>query len=168
MPKQDGGLRTRCNFRQLNNLTIADAMNIPRIEDLLDRLGKATAISALDMAAGYHAVPMRDEDCAKNAFLTWSHGLMEWVRMPMGLWNSGATYQRMLQHILGPLLWESSSNYLDDLSIYSVEKDHIDDLARVLKRLSRWGVTMKISKCLFFANRMPFLGYLVRVGRASA
>ena len=92
MPKQDGGLRTCCDFRQLNNLTIADAMNIPRIEDLLDRLGKATAISALDMAAGYHAVPMRAEDCAKTAFLTWSHGLMEWVRMPMGLRNSTATY----------------------------------------------------------------------------
>ena len=164
VPKHDGGLRTCCDFRQLNNLTVADAMNIPRIEDLLDRLGKARAISALDMAAGYHAVPMREEDCAKTAFLTWSHGLMEWVRMPMGLKNAGATYQRMLQHILGPLLWESSSNYLDDLSIFSVDSDHVDDLSRVLKRLSRWGVTVKISKCVFLANRMPFLGYLVKVG----
>ena len=164
VPKPDGSLRTCCDFRQLNALTVADAMTIPRIDDMLDRLGKASAISALDMAAGYHAVPMREEDIEKTAFLTWSHGLLEWVRMPMGLKNSGATYQRMLQHILGPLLWESSSNYLDDLSIFSVKSDHIEDLTRVLKRLAKWGVTVKISKCIFFANRMPFLGYLVRVG----
>ena len=164
VPKPDGSLRTCCDFRQLNSLTVADAMTIPRIEDLLDRLGKATAISALDMAAGYHAVPMREADIAKTAFLTWSHGLLEWVRMPMGLKNSGATYQRMLQHILGPLLWDSSSNYLDDLSIFTTGTNHIDDLARVMKRLARWGVTVKISKCVFFANRLPFLGYLVKVG----
>ena len=124
-------------------------------------------MSALDMASGYWAVNMREEDRAKTAFLTWSHGLLEWVRMPMGLRNSGATYQRMLQQVLGPLLWESSMNYLDDVSIFSngaTFEDHLDDLARVLKRLVRWGITVKLSKCLFCAKEMPFLGFVVKVG----
>ena len=81
----------------------------------------------------------------------------------MGLLNSGATYQRMLQEILGPLLWVSAQNYLDDVSIYSCDRDrHIDDLARVLKRLARWGIQMKISKCIFASEEMPFLGFVVK------
>lgn len=165
VPKADGSLRTCCDFRALNQLSRADRHNIPRIDDVLDKLRNATEVSALDMASGYWAVPLREEDREKTAFLTWSHGLLEWVRMPMGLRNSGATYQRMLQQVLGPLLWESSMNYLDDVSIFSnAESDHIDDLARVLKRLTRWGITVKLSKCLFCGKEMPYLGFMVRVG----
>ena len=84
--------------------------------------------------------------------------------MPMGLKNSGATYQRLLQQILGPLMWESACNYLDDVSIISKGTDHIDDLAGVLKRLARWGVTMKLPKCMFSTKILPFLGFTVRAG----
>ena len=139
-------------------------MPLPRIDDLLDKLRGATEFSALDMASGYWACNLREEDREKTAFLTWSHGLLEWVRMSMGLKGSGATYQRMLQHILGPLLWESSMNYLDDVSIFSKNTDHVDDLSRVFKRLCRWGVTVKLSKCVFSATEMPFLGFKVVAG----
>ena len=53
----------------------------------------------------------------------------------------------MIQHILGPLLWESSLGYLDDVAIMSRGTDHINDLASVFKRLRRWGVTVKLTKC---------------------
>ena len=96
VPKSDGGLRVCCDFRQLNQVTVADSHNLPRIDDLFDKLRDATEMSALDMASGYWAVPLRKEDREKTAFLTWSHGLVEWVRMPMGLKCSGATHQRML------------------------------------------------------------------------
>ena len=84
-------------------------MNLPRIDDLLDKLKDAKIFTALDATSGYWGCCMHEEDIEKTAFLTWTHGLLEWVRMPMGLKNSGATYQRMLQQVLGPLLWESSS-----------------------------------------------------------
>ena len=123
VPKPDGTLRTCCDFRALNSVTKRDNMIIPRIEDVLDHLREAVVFSALDMASGYWAVPLREEDREKTAFSTWTHGTLEWCRMPMGLLNSGATYQRMLQEILGPLLWVSAQNYLDDVSIYSYDRD---------------------------------------------
>jgi hypothetical protein len=140
-------------------------MPLPRIDDLLDKLRGASEFSALDMASGYFATNLREEDRKKTAFKTHSHGLLEWVRMPMGLKNSGATYQRMLQQIMGPLMWESAMNYLDDVSIISKGTDHIDDLARVLKRLARWGVTMKLPKCMFSTHVLPFLGFVVLAGK---
>ena len=163
VPKPDGTLRTCCDFRALNSVTKRDNIIIPRIEDVLDHLREAVVFSALDMASGYWAVPLREEDREKTAFSTWTHGTLEWCRMPMGLLNSGATYQRMLQEILGPLLWVSAQNYLDDVSIYSCDRDrHIDDLARVLKRLARWGIQMKISKCVFTSEEMTFFGFVVK------
>ena len=134
-------------------------MCIPRIDDLLDKLSGATEFSAIDMAAGYFACSLREEDREKTAFLTWSHGLLEWCRMPMGLKASGATYQRLLQQVLGPLMWESAMNYLDDVSIFSKGTDHIEDLSRVLKRLSRWGITMKLPKCLFFNSNITIFRF---------
>ena len=129
VPKPDRSLRTCCDFRQLNLVTQHDSMCIPRIDDLLDKLSGATEFSAIDMAAGYFACSLREEDREKTAFLTWSHGLLEWCRMPMGLKASGATYQRLLQQVLGPLMWESAMNYLDDVSIFSKGTDHIEDLS---------------------------------------
>ena len=165
VPKSDGGIRVCCDFRRLNQVTVPDSHNLPRIDDVFDKLKDATEMTALDMASGYWAVNLRKEDQEKTAFLTWSHGLVEWVRMPMGLKCSGATYQRMLQQVLGPLLWESSMNYLDDVSIFSKEGgDHVNDLSRVLKRLARWGITMKMPKNTFAAKEMPYLGFLVRAG----
>ena len=94
-------LQVCCDFRFLNLVTEGDGMLIPRIDDVLDKLRDATEMSALDMASGYWATNLREEDRAKTAFMTWSHGLLEWVRtrITMGLKNSGATYQRMLQHM---------------------------------------------------------------------
>ena len=161
VPKSDGSLRPCCDFRRLNDCSVADAMPIPRVDDMLDKLRDATEFSAIDMAAGYFACNLREEDRQKTAFRTWSHGLLEWTRMPMGLKGAGASYQRMLQMVLGPLLWESAFNYLDDVSIISKGTEHVNDLARVLKRLSRWDITMKLPKCMFSTRTLPFLGFVV-------
>ena len=93
-------------------------MCIPRIDDLLDKLSRATEFSTINMAAGYFTCSLREEDREKIVFLTWSHGLLEWCCMPMGLKASGATYQQLLQQVLGPLMWESAMNYLDDGDLF--------------------------------------------------
>jgi len=105
VPKPDNTLRVCCDFRALNDITENDAMLLPRIDDVLDKLQGATIFSALDMASGYWACNLREEDRPKTAFMTWSHGLLEWVRMPMGLKCSGSTYQRMIMHVMQGILW---------------------------------------------------------------
>ena len=79
---------------------------------------------------------MDEESRQYTAFGTHTHGLLQWKRMPMGILNSSATFERMIEIVLGPLLYDICLAYIDDLICYSVNrKCHIDDLSRILEKL---------------------------------
>ena len=60
--------RVCVDFRRLNQLTIGDAFPIPRIDEILDQLGRARYYTALDLTSGYHQILIAQEDCEKTAF----------------------------------------------------------------------------------------------------
>ena len=63
LPKADGTLRLCTDFRKVNNCTVPDPFPLPRIEDLIDRVGKAKYLINLDMTRGYWQVPLDDPHC---------------------------------------------------------------------------------------------------------
>ena len=81
--KKEGSIWLCVNYRQLNAKTVRDAFPLPRIEDVLDVLGKAEYFSSLDLTYGYLQVKVADKDCA-NMALTSPMGLFEFTRMPFG------------------------------------------------------------------------------------
>jgi len=87
------------DFRKLNELIIGDLFPLPNIIDSLDQLGNAKYFSTLDLASGYHRIPMSEEYKNKTAFST-SHGHYEFNRMPFGLRNAPAMFQRLMNAIL--------------------------------------------------------------------
>ena len=91
------------DYRRLNEQTRKDAYPLPRINEALDSLGGAKIFSSLDLAQGYHQVAIEEEDIQKTAFRAGTGGLYEYVRMPFGLSNSPATFQRLTEAILGDL-----------------------------------------------------------------
>lgn len=92
-PDSQGNKRWRMviNFRKLNEKTIGDAYPLPNIVEILDQLGGAKYFSTIDLASGFHQIPMDPQHAHKTAFST-PHGHYEYARMPFGLKNAPSTF----------------------------------------------------------------------------
>ncbi|MCW5672650.1 MAG: DDE-type integrase/transposase/recombinase [Hydrogenophaga sp.] len=154
-------LRFCIDYRALNAVTRQDAYPMPRIEDTLDKLGKATIFSTLDLASGYWQIPIREEDKQKTAFST-KHGLFEFNVMPFGITNGPSTFQRNMDVILAGLTTICCLVYIDDIIVYSQDfKQHLKDLQKVFNRVKQANMFIKASKCNFCRTELPFLGHIV-------
>lgn len=159
--KKDGKIRMCVDYRKLNSRTVRDAYPIPRIEESLDSLGKAKYFSSLDLMSGYLQVGMAEADQAKTAFTT-PLGLFEYTRMPFGLMNAPATFQRLMNTVFGDLNLSEVLIYLDDIIIFSETIDeHISRLRRVFARLREHGLKLKPSKCHLLVEEVLYLGHVV-------
>lgn len=159
--KTDGNLRLCVDYLKLNAKTQRDAFPLPRIDESLDALCKAQVFSTIDLASGYHQVAVHEKDRRKTAFVT-PFGLYEFVRMPFGLCNAPATFQRLMQAVMGALVFEMVLVYLDDLLVYSSTfESHLARLETVLSRLREAGLKIKVEKCSFLQSEVRFLGHLV-------
>jgi len=92
IPKPDKTLRFCVDYRRLNKVTIPDAFPMPRIDDLIDKVGKAKFLTKIDLSKGYWQVPLQEEAVPISAFVT-PFGHFQWKYMPFGLRNAPATFQ---------------------------------------------------------------------------
>ena len=97
--KTNGELRFCCDFRPLNEVTVKDAYPLSRIDESLARLGKTKTYTSIDLAWAFWQIPVRKADSQKTAFAC-ELGLFEWRRMPFGMCNASATFERAIARAL--------------------------------------------------------------------
>ena len=165
VPKKNGAMRFCVDFRRLNAATLADSYPLPRMEDCIDSLASARVFSTLDANWGYWQLPISPEDREKTTFTT-HVGTFQYNRMPFGLRNAPATFQRALDVILSGVKWKSCLIYLDDIVIFSSNyEDHLEHVATILSLLREAGVSLKIAKSCFFRDKIDYLGHVIYPGR---
>ena len=166
-PKPDGTWRFCVDYRKLNAATIADSYPLPRADDCLDSLGTAMVFTTLDCNSGYWQLALAEEDKDKTAFV--SHmGTHRYNRMPFGLRNAPASFQRALDIILSGVRWQTCLIYLDDVIVFSQSHEqHVKDVDEVLTLLEKAGVSLKLSKCEFFQPRVNYLGHVIMPGKLA-
>ncbi|KAL7643866.1 UNVERIFIED_CONTAM: hypothetical protein RMT77_005872 [Armadillidium vulgare] len=160
VPKKTPGTWRPCgDFRALNNITKQDRYPIPNIQSLSQRLHHSTIFSKIDLQRAYHQIPIRPDDVEKTAVIT-PFGLFEFLSMPFGLKNAGATFQRVMDSIFRDLPFVFT--YLDDCLIFSNSKEeHETHLKQVFQLLQENSFKISLEKCEFFRTSLTFLGYKV-------
>ena len=158
--KKDQTWRLCIEFRALNKVTVLDAYPLPSIETHFSKMSGCRYFTSLDILSAFWQVPMKASDIAKTAFCT-PFGNFEWLRMPFGLVNATATFQRLMDETLAHCQ-AFTFQYVDDIIIYDQDfGEHLTHLREVLTALRGAGLRVKFSKTIFAASSLPALGRVV-------
>ena len=165
VPKPDGSFRFCTDYRKVNAITKVDCFPIPRIDDCIDRIGKANYISKIDLLKGYWQVPLTEKAKEISAFST-PDGLFQYKVMPFGMKNAPATFQRLINKVVSHL--HGTDAYIDDIDVYSdTWHDHVQQLKQLFDQLTKANLTVNLAKSEFGKASVKFLGHIVGQGKVK-
>ena len=129
------------------------AMGVPRIDELLDRWGKASWYSTWDSATAFSSIPIREEDNKYFAYYAWYQGRYQQFQFkvtPYGLKTASSIYQTAYSKIMAGL--NNCTIYIDDVVQATIEDglgSHLHDLTKAFARLEANKLYIKLPKCLW-------------------
>jgi hypothetical protein len=163
VPKSDQTYRMCVDLRKVNCVTKTDSHPIPRIEDCIDRLGKAKYISKFDLLKGYWQVPLTERSKEITAFATPDH-LYQFKVMCFGLKNAPSSFSRLMCKILTGL--DGCTVFIDDVAICSDSwESHLDRIRALFQRLSEANLTINLGKSEIGHAFITYLGHQVGQGK---
>ena len=146
---------------------IGDAYPMAIFDDVLRKIGHARYISTFDAKSGYWQIPISEHNQWLTAFIT-HDGLYEWLRMPFGLKNAGATFVRAVRTVLQPIQ-SLCDSYVDDMGVGSSDwRSHLGHVREFLVILRKSGITLNLAKCEFAKAEVKFVGRIVGSGTNRA
>ena len=158
-PKPDGELRVCGDFRGLNGKTELDGYPLPNLKNFNGKIKGSTVFSKIDLTKAYHQIPLCPESMKKTTVVT-QWGAWQFRRLPMGLRNSAQSFQRLIDTVLAGM--ENIVVYMDDILVYSKnQKEHMETLEEIFKRLEAAGLAINAKKCIFGQQTVEFVGYVV-------
>ncbi|PIN17626.1 DNA-directed DNA polymerase [Handroanthus impetiginosus] len=155
------GWRVCMDYRKLNKATRKDHFPLPFIDQMLDRLAGKEFYYFLDGYSGYNQIAIAPEDQEKTTF-TCPYGTFAFRRMPFGLCNAPATFQRCMMAIFTDMVENFLEVFMDDFSVYGNSFDEcLNNLSSVLKRCEDTNLVLNWEKCHFMVQEGIVLGHKV-------
>ncbi|GJT19687.1 reverse transcriptase domain-containing protein [Tanacetum coccineum] len=159
--KSDNSWRMCVDFKDLNKACPKDGYPLPEIDWKIESLCGYPFKCFLDAYKGYHQIQMAEEDEEKTAFIT-NQGIFCYTKIPFGLRNAGATYQRLVDKTFHGQIGRNLEVYVDDLVIKSRTEDEVvRDIEETFKTLRKINMKLNPKKCTFGVEEGMFLGYQV-------
>ena len=154
------------DYRRLNNITAQEHYYMPELDDILGKIGNSCVLFKMDLVQGFHQITVAETSRDKTTFEC-PYGRFRYVRMPFGLKNAPALFQRAIEIVLEPCRAFATS-YIDDLVIFSNNwDDHLEHLRAAFTELRRHNLTAKPKKCVFGKRYLEYLGHLIGSGRLA-
>ena len=160
--KKDGTLHFCVNLRCLNTWTKKDSYPLPCIQEALESMAGSAHFSSTDFKAGFWQIKMASELQQYTAFMVGNLRFNKFTHMLFGLCNAPATFQHLMQNMLGEPNLMYCVIYLDDVIVFScMEEEHLKRLRVVFKRFWEFNLKLKPSKCSFFQSEIIYLAHHV-------
>ncbi|KAL5538366.1 hypothetical protein UlMin_046146 [Ulmus minor] len=155
------GWRICMDYKRLNKNTRKDHFPLPFIDQMLDRLAGREYYCFLDGYSGYNQIVIALEDQHKTTF-TCPYGTFAFRRMPFGLCNAPATFQRCMMAIFTEMVEHFVEVFMDDFSVFGDSFSLcLENLAKVLKRCEETNLVLNWEKCHFMVKEGIVLGHKV-------
>ncbi|KAI3767600.1 hypothetical protein L2E82_17847 [Cichorium intybus] len=159
--KHDDSWRMCIDYTDLNKACPKDCYPLPEIDQKVESLQGFRWKCFLDAYKGYHQIQMKKEDEEKTTFYT-DRGTFCYQKMPFGLKNAGATYQRLIDQLFRNQNGRNIEVYVDDMVIKSPEATTLmADIEETIKTLEKEKMKLNPTKCAFGVEEGQFLGYYV-------
>jgi hypothetical protein len=155
------GWRVCIDYRKLNAATRKDHFPLPFIDQMVERLAGHEYYCFLDGYSGYNQIPVDPEDQEKTTF-TCPFGTFAYRRMPFGLCNAPATFQRCMISIFSDMVERFMEIFMDDFSVFgSSFQECLDRLTLVLVRCKEKNLVLNWEKCHFMVKQGIVLGHVI-------
>jgi len=149
------------DFTDLNKACPKDSYPLPSIDALVDSASGCRLLNFLDALFGYNQIRMHPRDECKTVFMT-ELSCYCYKVMPFGLKNAGATYQRLMDGVLAPMIGQNVQAYVDDIVVTSQQKEqHVADLEELFTTIAKYRLKLNPEKCVFRVKAGKFLGFLL-------
>ncbi|GBL87983.1 Retrovirus-related Pol polyprotein from transposon 297 [Araneus ventricosus] len=164
--KKNGTPRVCIDYRRLNKVVVKDRFPLPLIEDILDRLQGSRVFSTIDLKNAFLHVDVNKDSRKYTSFVA-HEGQYQFLKVPFGLCNPPAVFQRYIDTISRPLINDGIVlPYLDDIIILSSSfEEGIERIERVLSIASEYGLDINYNKSHFLKKRIEFLGHVIEDGK---
>ncbi|XP_072073985.1 uncharacterized protein [Arachis hypogaea] len=155
------GWRMCIDYRKLNEATRKDHFPLPFMDQMLERLAGHAYYCFLDGYSGYNQIVVDPRDQEKTSF-TCPYGVFAYRRMPFGLCNAPATFQRCMLSIFSNMIEKFIEVFMDDFSVFGDSfPSCLHHLALVLKRCQETNLVLNWEKCHFMVTGGIVLGHKV-------